>query len=199
VRCTCGAGYESQPLSANSTVIKCNPCKVGRYRSVTMGTCQPCPLGELSLYGVALRNLVFKTEHAACRPLTYCIVLCCCDQGFCWQALMPVIICYPYHSSTARWSFSVTGMCCRCTRLCAGQYTNTTGAALCTPCPAGTFGNITGGACLVVIDSLNFVERKLEVCSVLTWPRAHPAMSNTPSLEPREASQKDALLLASTH
>jgi hypothetical protein len=48
VRCTCGAGFESQPLSANTTVVKCNPCKAGRFRSVTMGTCQPCPLGELS-------------------------------------------------------------------------------------------------------------------------------------------------------
>jgi hypothetical protein len=47
VRCTCGAGFESQPLSVNTTVVKCNPCKAGRYRSVTMGTCQPCPLGEL--------------------------------------------------------------------------------------------------------------------------------------------------------
>lgn len=46
VKCSCGAGFEAQPISANSTVVKCNPCKAGSYRSVTMGTCLPCSLGE---------------------------------------------------------------------------------------------------------------------------------------------------------
>ncbi|WIA36452.1 hypothetical protein OEZ86_007758 [Tetradesmus obliquus] len=145
VRCTCGAGFESQPLSANSTVVKCNPCKIGRYRSVTMGTCQPCPLGQYTnTTGAALctpcpagtfGNITGGTNCTRCPAGTFSAAIGAGSSSTCVACALN--------------SFAKLNGSTACINCAEGYYTASTGTAHnCTACAAGTKRAAADASCL---------------------------------------------------